>query len=417
LTAEIIAVGTELLLGDGVDTNSAWLSRRLVEIGVDVRRHTSIVDDLDDLTEAVQEAVSAHDVVVLTGGLGPTQDDMTRYAIARVAGVELERHADLAKGIRAFFEQFGREMPERNLVQADLPRGAQVIPPVGTAAGFALDIAGALVVCLPGVPREMQQMTDGQVLPLLQLRGGLQAAVTRTVRTAGVSESAVAERCAPLAQRLDAAGNPRLAFLASRAETRVRVTARAPDRAEAAALAAPVVDELVDLLGAWVVGLDDEGTEHAVARQLRRHGWTLSVAESITGGGVGARLATVPGASDWFMGGVIVYATSAKPVLADVPAALLEAHGPVSEETATALATGVRNRLGTDAGLGIVGVAGPTTQGGRAVGTVCLSVVLPDGAAHARTVNLPPRARQDMQEFSASIALDFLRRRLAAAGG
>jgi nicotinamide-nucleotide amidase len=415
LTAEIIAVGTELLLGDGVDTNSAWLSRRLIEIGIDVRRHTTVGDDLDDVTDAVQRAASTHDVVILTGGLGPTQDDMTRYAIARVAGVELERRTDLADAIRAFFRQLGRDMPERNLMQADLPRGAHVLTPVGTAPGFALDIADALVVCLPGVPREVHQMTDAQVVPLLQRRGGLGASVTRTVRTAGVSESAVAERCARLAQRLDAAGNPKLAFLASRAETRVRVTARAPDRAAAAALAAPVVDELVELLGAWVVGLDDEGTEHAVARQLRASGWTLSVAESITGGGVGARLVTVPGASDWFMGGVIVYATSAKPVLADVPPALLDAHGPVSEETAVALATGVRSRLGTDVGLGVVGVAGPTTQGGRDVGTVCLGAVLAGGEAHARTVTLPPRPRQDMQEFGASIALDFLRRRLTAA--
>jgi nicotinamide-nucleotide amidase len=415
LTAEIIAVGTELLLGDGLDTNSAWLSRRLVELGIDVRRHTGVGDDLDDVADTVGRAAQAHDVVVVTGGLGPTQDDVTRYGVARVAGVELERHSALADGIRAYFDRLGRDMPERNLVQADLPRGAHVIAPVGTAPGFALDIDAALVICLPGVPREMRQMTDAQVVPLLQRRGGLQATVTRTVHTAGVSESAVAERCAALARRLDATGNPRLAFLASRAETRVCVTARAPDRAAAAALAAPVVEELVDLLGAWVVGLDDEGTEHAVARLLLRHGWTLSVAESITGGGVGARLVTVPGASDWFAGGVIVYATRVKPLLAGVPPALLDAQGPVSEEVAVALAAGVRARLETAVGLGVVGVAGPTTQAGRAVGTVCLGTVLADGASHTHTVQLPPRPRQDMQEFSASIALDFLRRRLTAA--
>ena len=415
LTAEIVAVGTELLHGDGVDTNSAWLSRRMVELGIDVRRHTSVGDDLDDLADAVRQAARAHDVVVVTGGLGPTQDDVTRFAIARVAGVALERHADLADRIRAYFDRLGRDMPQRNLLQADLPRGAHVIAAVGTAPGFALDIAAALVVCLPGVPREMRAMTDAHVVPLLQQRGGLQASVTRTVRTAGVSESAVAERCAALARRLEAAGNPRLAFLASRAETRVRVTARAPDREAALKLAAPVVDELLELLGGWVVGLDDEGTEHAVARLLRRHGWTLSVAESITGGGVGARLVTVPGASEWFMGGVIAYATAAKAVLADVPPALLDVHGPVSEEVAVALAAGVRRRLETAVGLGIVGVAGPTMQAERAVGTLCLGAVLADDTTHARTVELPPRPRQDMQEFGASIALDFLRRRLVAA--
>lgn len=415
LTAEIIAVGTELLRGDGVDTNSAWVSRRLVELGIDIRRHTAVGDDLTDLADTVLRAARAHDVVVVSGGLGPTQDDVTRYAVALAAGVQLERHEALADGIRAYFDRLGRDMPERNLVQADLPRGAHVIRPVGTAPGFALDIDGALVVCLPGVPRELQQMTDADVVPLLQRRGGLQATVTRIVRTAGVAESAVAERCAELAQRLDAAGNPRLAFLASRAETRVCVTARGPDRAAAEALAAPVVEELLDLLGAWVVGLDDEGTEHAIARLLLRHGWTLSVAESITGGGVGARLVTVPGASNWFAGGVIVYATRIKPLLADVPLDLLDAHGPVSEEVAVALAAGVRARLHTAVGLGITGVAGPTTQAGRAVGTICLGAVLANGDTRARTVQLPPRPRQDMQEFGASVALDFLRRRLATA--
>lgn len=415
LTAEIIAVGTELLLGDGVDTNSAWLSARLVELGIDVRRHTSVGDDSADLTDALRRAAGSHDIVVTTGGLGPTPDDMTRFAVAAVAGVKLERHADLADGIRAYFAALGREMPEPNLAQADLPRGAEVIAPAGTAPGFALDIAAALVVCLPGVPGEMRQMADGQVLPLLQRRGGLRATVARTVRTAGVAESAVAQRCAALARRLGAADNPRIAFLASRAETRVRVVARAPDRAAAAALAAPVVDEVVNLLGEWVVGLDDEGTEHAVARLLKARGWTLSVAESITGGGLGARLVTVPGASDWFAGGVIAYATSAKPVLAGVDTALLDAHGPVSEDVALALAGGVRARLRTDVALAVVGVAGPTTQGGRAVGTVCLGAVLGDGVSHVRTVQLPPRPREDMQEFSTSVALDFLRRRLSAA--
>jgi nicotinamide-nucleotide amidase len=414
LTAEVIAVGTELLLGDGIDTNSAWLSRRMSELGIDVRRHTSVADDLDDLAASLRRAADAHDIVLVTGGLGPTQDDLTRFAVARVAGVDLQRHADLADAIKDFFNRLGRAMPERKLVQADLPQGAQAIAPAGTAPGFMLEIGAALVVCLPGVPGEVHQMTDAHVVPLLQGRGGLQVTVTRTVRTAGAAESAVAERCADLAQRLEVAGTPRLAYLASRAETRVRVTATAPDRAKAAALVDPVVDELVALLGVWVVGLDDEGTEHAVARQLRRHGWTLGVAESITGGGLGARLVTVPGASEWFMGGVIVYAARAKTLLADVATALLDAHGPVSEQVAVALAAGVRSRLGTDVGLAVVGVAGPTTQGGRAIGTVCVGAMLPDGGVQARTVELPPRSRTDLQQFSASIALDFLNRRLAA---
>lgn len=419
LHAELVAIGAELLVGDGTDTNSAWLSRRLAELGVDVDRHTTVGDRTDDIVEVLERAVDARDVVVTTGGLGPTQDDRTRYAVARLAGVDLERRDDLADDIRTYFEQRGRDMPERNLVQADLPRGARVIPPVGTAPGFALDVDGALVVCLPGVPREMYRMVDDHVLGLLQARGGLQVTVSRLVRTAGIAESAVADRLGDLDARLEAAGDVELAYLASRAETRVRVTAHAPDRAAAAARVDPVVDEVVDLLGSAVVGVDDEGVEHAVARQLQRRGWTLAVAESVTGGGIGARLVTVAGASGWFAGGVIAYATASKPVLADVAQPLLAEHGPVSEPVAAALADGVRGRLGTDVGLGVVGVAGPEPQGGRPVGTICVGVVLPGGVRHVRTIDLPARPRQDVQEFAASVALDYLRRRLvdAPAGG
>lgn len=416
LRAEVVAVGTELVVGDNVDTNSAWLSQRLVELGVDVRRHTSIGDDLEAMAAALRRATADHDVVIVTGGLGPTHDDLTRFAVAEVAGVELERRGALVDVIRSQFVRRGRPMPAGNLVQADLPVGAAVIAPVGTAAGFVLEVAGALLICLPGVPAEMRQMTERSVLPLLRERGGLATTVHRTVRTAGMAESDVADRCAALAARLGARGNPRLALLASRAETRVRVTARAADREAAHALTDPVVDELIALLGTGVVGVDDEGTEHLVARLLSGRGWTLAVAESITGGGVGARLVTVPGASTWFAGGVIVYATTAKPLLGGVPADLLAEHGPVSEPVVEALARGVRDRLGSDVGLGVVGVAGPTTQGGVDVGTVCLGVALP-GGAWTRTVLLPPRSRQELQEFGASTALDYLRRRLADVAG
>lgn len=415
MRAEIVAVGAELLVGDGVDTNSAWLSGRLTELGVDVDRHTTVGDGIDDIAAALRRAVDGHDVVLVTGGLGPTQDDRTRDAVARLAGVELERREDLAIDVRAYFAARGRTMPERNLVQADLPAGATVVPPAGTAPGFTLTVDDALVVCLPGVPREMRQMTDAHVGPLLARRGGLGATVRRVVRTAGLAESDVAERCADLDRRLGRAGNPQLAFLASRAETRVLVTARAADRAAAATLAAPVVDELVSLLGAHVVGLDDEGTEHAVARLLLARGATLAVAESITAGGVAARLVTVPGASAWFTGGVIAYATASKPILADVEFGMLETAGPVSEAVAGALASGVRSRLSSTVGLGVVGVAGPDTQGGKPVGTVCVGVAGTGAAVHTATVTLPPRPREDMQQFAVSIALDHLRRYLADA--
>lgn len=408
----LVAVGDELVSGDVVDTNSAWLARRLTALGVDVSRHVSVDDDIDELTAVLRAAVADVEVVLVSGGLGPTPDDLTRYAVARVAGVPLERRPELVEDIRRHLARRGRDMPDTNLVQADLPRGATVIAPVGTAPGFAVEVDGALIACLPGVPVELERMADESLLPLLRERGGLVATVVRTVHTAGIAESEVAQRAGALVGRLAAVGGPRLRFLASRGQTRVQVVGRGTDVAAARGTVDPVVDELVALLGGAVTGLDDEGVEHTVGRMLGRRDWTLAVAESLTGGGVGARLVTVPGASAWFTGGVIVYATAAKPVLADVAPGALDEHGPVSEATAAALADGVRGRLRTDVGLGVVGVAGPTPQGGRPVGTVCLGVALPHTVTWTRTVELPRGSRVELQQAAAGVALESLRRRL-----
>ncbi len=412
LSAEIIAVGTELLLGDAVDTNSAHLSRRLAEIGVDVYRHTTVGDNPLRLEAAIADACGRADAVLVTGGLGPTQDDLTRDAVAALAGVPLERDGRLVAHLDRFFRDRGREMPEANLRQADLPAGARVLEPVGTAAGFALEVAGATVYCLPGVPREMAPMADAEVVPELAGRAGAQVTVSRLVRTAGMSESLVAERAGALVERLEDAGNPTVAFLASRGETRVRVTGKAGSREAALALVDPVVEELVDLLGAGVAGLDDEGVEQAVARQLRERGWTLALAESVTGGLVTGRLVGVVGASDWLRGGLVVYTTASKRALAGL-GDVLEAHGPVSEATSIALAAAARERLDGDVGVGVTGVAGPDARGGLAPGTIIVAVDLPDRPPGARTVALPPRERPALLEFATSAVLDHLRRALA----
>jgi len=341
LTAEIIAVGAALLRGDRVDTNSAWLSGHLVALGIEVRRHTVVDDDVADLAAAVARAVDRHDVVVVTGGLGPAPDGVTASAVARAAGVDLGRGDGPADPTGAPRD---RDLSTQDVVRPDLPAGATVVAPVGGAAGFTLEIGGALVVCLPGVPRELRAMVTAEVNALLQRRAGPRAAATRAAATAGID-----------------GGEP----------------------------------------------------EHLIARRLREHGWRLSVAESITGGGIGARLVTVPGASEWFAGGVIVYATAVKSLLAGVPPDLLDEQGPVSEDVAIALAVGVRRRLDTDVGLAVVGVAGPTTQGGRAVGTVCVGVALADGTRHAETTVVPALARRAVQQRSATVALDVLCRRLA----
>ena len=419
MRAEVIAIGSELLLGDHVDTNSAWISARLAEIGVDVHRHTTVGDNLPRMVEVLRACARRADVLIVTGGLGPTQDDITRDAVAAVAGVQLERRPELVEHIESHFASSGIPMPATNLVQADLPIGARVLEPVGTAAGFAAEVPGAgeptVVYCLPGVPAEMEHMLAAQVLPDLRRRAGSSTVVSRVVTTSGMAESAVAEALGDLVRRLDSAGNPTVAFLASKGQTRVRVTAKAARREEALALAAPVIDELLVLLGRAVVGVDDEDTEHAVARLLLRRSWTVAVAESVTAGGVGARLVRVPGASEWFRGGLIVYATESKSEVAGVDSRLLEARGPVDPQVCEALAVAARERFDADVGLAVVGVAGPTEQSGRAVGTVVVASALPGGVEHRERV-LRTHARVDIQERAAGLALDHLRRRLAAVG-
>lgn len=439
MRAELVAVGSELLLGQGVDTNSAWIAGRLAEVGVDVHRHTTVGDNLDRLSSCLVEALARADVVILTGGLGPTQDDLTRHAVAAVAGVGLRRDPTLVRFLEEYFAERGRDMPGRNLVQADLPEGATALAPQGTAAGFRLPVGDRVVYAVPGVPREMRAMIAGEVIPDLQEREGRSVVVSRVVRTTGMGESAVAEDVGDVVARLDeeaaraaddpaAAPVPTIAFLASRGETVVRITVKAAARPAALGALAPVVDEVVGLLGLGVAGLDEEGAEFAVARLLLARGWTLGLAESITAGGVGARLARVPGASAWFRGGLITYASDAKASLAGVSEALLAAEGPVSEPVAAALADGARRRLGADTGLAVVGVAGPELQGGAEVGTVRLGLALPDEPGRARTVRLPllglasddaagaTAVRTEIQQWAVATAIDHLRRALAGPG-
>ncbi|MPZ88803.1 MAG: competence/damage-inducible protein A [Nitriliruptorales bacterium] len=413
MRAEIVAVGSELLLGQSVDTNSAWISARLAEIGVDVFRHVTVGDNVDRMVTVLSEATARADAVIVTGGLGPTQDDVTRVAVARLAGASLRRRQELVDYLEDYFQRRRRPMPANNLVQADLPEGARMLPPVGSAAGFALDVGSATVFCVPGVPREMEVMVARDVLPALTERGGLAITISRVVRTSGMAESAVAETLAPLVDRLEVAGNPTIAFLASRGETRVRITGKAVTREAALALVDPIVEEALAGLGPGVVGLDDEGPEYLIARRLQALGLTLGVAESVSGGNLAARLVVVPGASEWFRGGLVVYATPTKVSLAGLEPDLLERYGPVSEETAAALALAACERLEADVGVGVVGVAGPTTQGGRDMGTVCLGVVLPDGLMRTRELRVPGRSRSEVQEWAASTALDMVRRRLA----
>jgi nicotinamide-nucleotide amidase len=409
---EIIGVGTELLLGQIVNTNAAWIGQRLADVGWDCLRHTAVGDNPRRIADTITEALGRADAVILTGGLGPTQDDVTREALAAVAGVPLVRQPELETWLRERFASMGvQRMAEMNLRQADVPEGARTIDnPRGTAPGLIVVVGGKPVYAVPGVPREMEGMLERVVLPDLAARAGEgRAIVSRTLRTAGVGESRLAERLTPLWDDAGA-GDVTLAYLASPGEVRVRLTAVGATREEALAEIAPVEARVRGELGEIVYGLDEETLEAVVGRLLRERGLTLATAESLTGGLVGGRITGHPGASDYYLGGVVAYATDAKSSQLGVDRDLLDADGPVSEPVAAAMAEGARKAFGADLGLAATGVAGPTEQSGRPVGTLCLGVA--DAAGTTTRTLTAPGDRTQVRLWTSSVALDLLRRRL-----
>jgi len=409
---EIIGVGTELLLGQIVNTNAAWIGQRLADVGWDCLRHTAVGDNEQRIAGTIREALGRADAVIVTGGLGPTQDDVTRDALAEVAGVALVRQPELEAWLRERFGRMGiQRMAEMNLRQADVPEGARTIDnPRGTAPGLVIQIDGRPVYAVPGVPREMEGMLERVVLPDLAARAGEgRAIVSRTLRTAGVGESRLAERLTPLWEEAGA-GQVTMAYLASPGEVRVRLTAVGTTRDEALAEIAPVEARIRGELGAIVYGADEETLEAAVGRLLRERGLSLATAESLTGGLLGGRITNIPGASDYYLGGVVAYATAAKASLLGVDPDLLVVDGPVSEPVAAAMAEGARNAFGADLGLAATGVAGPTEQSGRRVGTLCLGVA--DAAGTAAQTLTAPGDRTQVRLWTASVALDLARRRL-----
>jgi nicotinamide-nucleotide amidase len=420
MRCEIVAVGTELLLGQIVDTNGAWMGEQLALAGIDVLHRQTVGDNLDRIIEAIRLALSRSDAVVVCGGLGPTQDDITRDAIAAVMGVDLVTDDDVADRILHMFAGRGRRMPANNLRQAQVPEGATAIadPQPGTAPGLICPVGDQVIYAVPGVPFEMQEIMSRAILPDLARRAGTVAVIrSRTLRTWGESESGLAERLAPRLEELDAlaaAGDgpaPTLAFLASGIEgLKVRITVKADDDATADRLLDAEEWGLREVLGDIVFGVDDENMEAAVARLMKEQGKTLAVAESLTGGLVAARLVDVPGTSDFFKGGVVTYASELKYELLDVP------EGPVvSHQAAAAMAAGVRRLMKADVGLGVTGVAGPDTQEGQPPGTVFLGVAAGDAEPITVHVRLPGD-RDRVRQFACISLLDLLRRTLTATG-
>jgi nicotinamide-nucleotide amidase len=407
-----VAIGTELLLGQVVDTNSAYIGDCLALAGIDCHFQTKVGDNRARIASVLRIALERSDAVLVCGGLGPTADDITREAIAEVLGVELVRDPAMVERIRTLFQARKREMAASNARQADLPAGATFIPQErGTAPGLICPVGpnGKVLYAIPGVPAEMREMLDRAVVPDMQRRSGSSAVIlSRMVRTWGVPESTLGELVADRVEALDGRSNPTIAFLASGLEgIKIRVTAKAPTRDEAIALLDAEETELRAVLGDVVFGVDDQSMERVVADLLLERGLTVGVAESLTGGLVGARLAETEGASKWFRGSIVCYDSKVKFDLLDVP------EGPVvSAEAAEAMATGACRRLEADAGLSVTGVAGPTTQDDQPVGTVFMAVAL-GGRVESREVHFPGD-RLHIRQFSTISVLDMLRRRLVS---
>jgi nicotinamide-nucleotide amidase len=404
----VLAIGTELLLGQIVDTNSSWIGEQLAVTGIDTMEHRKVGDNLGRMTTALREMLEDADAVVVCGGLGPTQDDVTREAIAEVMGVELERREELVEQIAQLFGTRGRDMPANNLRQADIPKGAEPIPnPIGTAPGVRAEIDGRVVYAVPGVPYEMQLMVRDHVLPDLLARSGEHSAiVSRSLKTWGASESGLAEM---IAGRVDAQTNPTIAFLARGIEgIVVRLTAKADTDAGARALIEPEEAALREILGDLVFGIDEETMEHGVVKRLEARGWTLGVAESLTGGLIGARVANVPGASKVFRGSVAAYSSDVKRTVLGVTAEHV-----VSRECVEQMAARAKRVLGADVGIAVTGVAGPDEQDGQPVGTVWFGLALPDLPVESSTVRLPGD-RERVRQFATISLMNLLRTRLDA---
>ena len=409
MRAEIVAVGTELLLGQIVNTNERWIGEQLAAIGIDVPYGQVVGDNLDRIVTSLRLATSRADAVLVTGGLGPTQDDLTRDAIAALLGVEMRRDPEIERFLRERFRAYGyAEMPRNNLRQADVPVGVRTIMPErGTAPGLIAEVpGGATIYAVPGVPAEMIEMMEGTILPEIGSRSG-SVIVSRVLRCAGIGESRVAEMVADL---YEASTNPSVAFLASAGEVKVRLTAKAATREEAGRMLAPLADTVRARLGDVVFTAEDESLEDAVLRLLRASERTIACAESLTGGGVGARLSRPPGASASFRGSAVVYTPEAKRDVVGVSQATIDGPGVVSEACAREMAAGARKLYGADVAISFTGAAGPEPHDGAGPGTVWVALDA-DDLTHARGMRFRGD-RERVVKWSEQAGLDLVRRYL-----
>ena len=415
-TAAILAVGSELLTPHRIDTNSLFLTGRLNEIGIDVIEKSVIGDHEPSLRAAVRRAMQDVDVIVTSGGLGPTADDLTREAVAAELGLPLVEDADVLATIRHRFDRRGLRMPDGNRRQAAVPAGARVLPnPNGTAPGLLVEAGANVIVLLPGPPRELQPMFDAHVAPLLSERARGRRLVRRVIKVAGKPESHVEEIAHPIYSTF-ATGDISIetTILATPGQIELHLSARGDAEDLIAARLDEAVTALAAALGSSVFSIDGRAIEQVIADEMLDRKWRLAVAESCTGGLVGGRLTDVPGSSAWFTGGVVAYENEIKKAHLGVSSELLEQHGAVSEAVAVAMADGVRQRFQADVGLAVTGIAGPS--GGSAdkpVGTVMIAVS--SGPAVVRTYRFVGD-RAMVRQQSVIAALELLRQTLQRRG-
>jgi nicotinamide-nucleotide amidase len=406
MRAEIISCGTELLLGQITDTNATYLAQSLAALGIDLYFVSQVGDNQGRVVETLQRAWQRSDLIIMTGGLGPTEDDLTRESISTLLGEPLRIEPTLEAELRTRFISAHMQMPDRNLKQASLIPSARSLPnPRGTAPGWWVEKDGHIIVAMPGVPREMYRMWEEEAVPrLMPYTGGL--IYTRILRVSGMGESAVEEALDDLIHNT----NPTVATYAKLDAVDVRVTAKAATSAEAEQLVLAMEGRVRQILGYHVFGIDKETLPERIGALLRVRQRTLGVMESLTGGLLSSTITDVPNSSSYFIGGLVTYSTALKAQMG-VPAEILDRYGAVSEETARAMAHAVREQLGTDFGIGITGVAGPDQQENKPVGTVHIAVEGPEGVVVGRGPGWRA-SRWDNKRYSVYAALNLLRRYL-----
>jgi nicotinamide-nucleotide amidase len=407
LRAEIISVGTELLLGQIVDTNAPYLSRALSSLGIDVYYRSTVGDNHARLAEAIRTALSRSDIVLTIGGLGPTQDDLTKETISDVLGERMIMHPESEKAIRAFFERRGSPIAESNLKQALQPESGIALPnPMGTAPGTLVEKNGKIVAAFPGPPSEFVPMIDNALIPYLAKKtaGKTAVIVSKTLRVVGIGESSAEE----VIRELLSGSNPTIAPYAKTGEVHFRITAKSPDEETAFGLIADMEKKARALLGEYIYGVDDETLESVVVNLLVRKNLRLALAESCTGGAIANRITNVPGSSKAFLAGVVSYSNESKTEILGVPAEMIHKHGAVSPEVAEAMARGAAERTGAEIAVSVTGIAGP--DGGSAekpVGLVYIGLRTPDGVSSTR--NFYVGGRQGVKDRSVQTALDTIR--------